>query len=734
MAEKTYKTPPPIPLSMRHDGAVAVRSPDESTDAESGCFVFGHMLTLDVRDVRTGRTIKQGGYLKSVKITLDGDTDIYLCEDATRYPPAEREVETYKDDAGEKTTQKGRFYRWVSSSLKRLGYYTGAISDKYSSAIGEAMQKLYQVQTGTCVEKIDDCLADFSVHLRDALGGRDEVGADGKIHIGLPEVTSRKKATVRVEFHDVKYVLQQDVADAAEAAWGQCDEERAKLVVPNNLPGMAVVYDRASASLDAEDPDHIDKESAEERSNWCLQVKAQGGGPHKIQFRNYHDFEVTLDTVETVQAHEVVYALTWCQPVWHDELAFRREAEALTKFTGPPVKTPNTAINSLHPTNGASSYNYAVFGLFRTAASGGKTYFRLHTGIDLTGREREENGFKRTPVFAVNGGRATKYGSNVRLNHRDEQVTRYVHMHGSDILIASNRWVKAGSLLGKMGRNDIPPGYPTHCHFETLLADTTGWDNGSFSELPNGAAKVAQYPRNGGVDKCTENPKYIKYQYGEWTRDPGAMLKKWIDAQLGGNAFADHFAHVMPASWPSNHTPPCRLEFGAGNDNHPGACTAACVTGNDQLVATQVAWAKSCWGIRTSTDPAKCCCPGISKNGLAKSFTKRQRIQYHLWQLGEYDAAFDGDFGGTSINAIEQALPVIDVEVQKEVGNESLFAGDVRTETDAVIAAEAKKKKVDVSTITETIEHRRLAVKNLLKKSDKVDLLLDELQRIAPHL
>jgi hypothetical protein len=285
-----------------------------------------------------------------------------------------------------------------------------------------------------------------------------------------------------------------------------------------------------------------------------------------------------------------------------------------------------------------------------------------------------------------------------------------------------------------MGRNAIPAGYPTHCHFETLLADDTGWGYEDFSELPNGAAKVAVYPRNDGVDKSTENPKYIKFQYGTWTREPGAMLKKWIDAQLGGSAFDDHFARVMPGSWPSNHTPPCRCEFGAGNNNHPGACTAACLTGNDQLVADQVKWAQKCWGIRTSTDPAKCCCPGVSKNGLAKSFTKRQRIQYHLWQLGQYDDAFDGGLGGASVNAIELALPLIDAEVQREVGNESLFAADVLTETQAVIAAEAKKKKVEVSTITETIEHRRLAVKNLLKKPEKVDLLLDELQRIAPHL
>jgi hypothetical protein len=334
----------------------------------------------------------------------------------------------------------------------------------------------------------------------------------------------------------------------------------------------------------------------------------------------------------------------------------------------------------------------------------------------------------------VNGGRATRYGSNVRLNHRDEQVTRYVHMFAGDILVPSNRWVKAGSLLGKMGRNAIPAQYPTHCHFETLLADETGWGYENFSELPGGAAKVAQYPRNDGVDKCTENPKYIKFQYGEWTRDPGAMLRKWIDAQLGGSAFADHFAKIMPASWPSSHTPPCRCEFGAGHTENPTACTAACLTGNDELVAAQVKWAKKCWAIRTSTDPAKCCCPGISKSGLAKSFTKRQRIQYHLWQLGEYDDAFDGGLGGGSVNAIEQALPLIDAEVKKEVGSESGFCADVRTETDAVIAAEAQKKKMEPATITETVEHRRIAVKNLLKKSDKVDLLLDELQRIAPHL
>ncbi len=722
---ETYQYPPPGPSGACQDGSVAVRTTDESDG--SGAFAVGNSLTVEVMDVRTCQPLLLGGYVKSCSITVDGDTETYACSDADRYPPAKRTVAAYEGFSSAKKRQKKRFYHFVQSALKRLGWWAEAINGAYSAALGEAMVEFYQQKTGVCPESVNDTLADIDVHLQNALGGRDWLDDSGCLQIGLPSVSSAQTAVVRLEFQDFKVLTMWDVQDATDAAFGQGAGGPVTGMIPRGLPGTAVVYDRAKATWPSgtDDPDAPANESTSARSNWCLQVGTVGGGTARVNFRNFCEFEIALDPSALVDHQETVYALTWCQPVWHEEASFRRFGFERTaeNFTGPPETNGWTAINSAW---GGSAENYAVFGLFRTRNINGKNYFRLHTGLDVTGRSREEGGELRTPVFAVNGGRATRYGNNLRVNHRDEAVTRFIHMYSADHLAGSNQWVKAGSLLGRMGRNAIPAQYPTHVHFETLIDNTTGWGMKDGSELADGEQKIrdAQYPVNPGVWTCAHTPKHIKAQYGAYARSPGASFEAWMEQQLGAGAY-QLYRWTMPASWPCNQTPPCRCEFGSGHTNNPGACTCSCrAEGEDgeELVAAQVTWATTCWAVRVSKDPSACVCPGLVAGGLEGCFTRGQQIQYHLWQLDHYTTGFDGKIGSGTRGILEAQLSSLAADYQAATGQASQWQAAVLARA-AEVAAEAE----------ETSTHRKQAIKDLLEESANLDLLLSELRAVAPY-
>jgi hypothetical protein len=215
----------------------------------------------------------------------------------------------------------------------------------------------------------------------------------------------------------------------------------------------------------------------------------------------------------------------------------------------------------------------------------------------------------------------------------------------------------------------------------------------------------------------TANPRFIRRQYANWAREPGAMLEQWIDDQLGTGSFDSRYRPVMPSNWPANFTPPCGGEFGPGIRNNPSECTCSCRTegpnGEERIDANQRRWAATCWAIRTSTDPRRCACPGLSSRGLAACFTREQRIQYHLWRLGTYPDSnfgwdgfgFSGTLGGLSREAIERSLraghaPGFYDLVRRQIGNN----------------------------VPETRPRRLNAIRVLLDSDDNVNLLLEELE------
>jgi hypothetical protein len=162
--------PPRIPV-LEHGGAVALRSPGES--ALSASFVLGHQLVLEVRDVRTNRPIRLGGYLRSCRITVGDETDEYVCPDGERYPRAARFRESYEGNSGAATRQRTRFYNYVSFALKRLGYWTGPVPSDYSPELDRKMRVFHQAHTGKALERIlevlhlllDDCEIDGYIEI-----------------------------------------------------------------------------------------------------------------------------------------------------------------------------------------------------------------------------------------------------------------------------------------------------------------------------------------------------------------------------------------------------------------------------------------------------------------------------------------------------------------------------------------------------------------------------------------
>lgn len=734
--------PPPSPRGNNPSGSVAVRPSNQP--GNSGALILSDALEIEIRDARTGEPLNTGGYVKRCRITSASHDVDYVCPDADRHPPAKRRVDTYKGYKAQGDYQKSNFYRYVSASLKRLGRWDGGVMNYYSGGLGEAMCAFYGEWLNLDYSPdINEVIEDLEIYLQEALAGQDHVDASGKIHIGLPYLEEEETVTVTIEFHDIKFLLEDDTKAAQEAVLQSSVPPAMEPVAPKQINNCEIVYDRQSAAWPngGADPDDPANESSMEFSNWALQVPITDATQSRLElfyFRNFAEVNMQVKPGEPRQWKIVLYALTWCQPVWAPETMFRRDGRERSNGNfGPTRQATFSAINTTHS---GSSENYGVFGIFRI--NGG--YHRLHTGVDVAGRSRDENGYLRTPVFAVHSGRAKRYTSNnILLHHGDEAVTRYVHMWAADLIAMTDQIVKAGSLLGKMGRNGVTGSkkiYPTHVHFETLLYVNTGWAYGNYTALAatDAAGKKmiddSGYPVNPDMHESTKNPKYIKFQYGYWVRDPGDKLEEWIDAQLGGGSFESYYQFYMPASWPAYETPPCKNEFGSGYTAHVGRCEAKCrQSGTTAPESTQTYYAKTCWAVRTHVDPRKCSCPGLNARGEYSSFTDDQIIQYRLWQLGHYDdKPFDGSFGGGSRAALDEALETINTRCRDRLSRDSVFVAMVGTQTLEIRQAEAAKKKKDLADVPETARHRTQAIRELLNDDYSKHSLMSELESITP--
>jgi murein DD-endopeptidase MepM/ murein hydrolase activator NlpD len=90
---------------------------------------------------------------------------------------------------------------------------------------------------------------------------------------------------------------------------------------------------------------------------------------------------------------------------------------------------------------------------------------RFHTGLDI--RDHRGGG---DPVRAARAGKVIRaqvmsgYGKLVEIRHEDGFSTRYAHLRR--IRVRKDQWVKAGQIIGEVGRTGRAT--TEHLHFEIL--------------------------------------------------------------------------------------------------------------------------------------------------------------------------------------------------------------------------------------------------------------------------
>jgi hypothetical protein len=644
----------------------------------------------------------------------------------------------------------------VRASLKRLGIggWDGAINGSYNNQLGRAVLNWYCAVASdedrkACEDKLkevgipntvlwlanDEELKDKNKHLtarlEQALGGRDHVDYNGCIHIGLPFVRQNTTATIRIEFQDIKFLTREDVVEAMTQAGLTVPDD----VNPANINNAEIVYNITDATFKGNDPDLLSNESSQEHSNWCFQI-TNNGSTIKKPFRNFAEIEHLLYEDDTYYWTQTIYAMTWCQPVWHKTTMFLRNSPRpdnnfnMDADNNQPRQAVESTLPAVPTLFKGKGYNYGPCALFRWTTSGGKSWVRLHPGIDIAGKKG------KTPAFALHAGKIISKSRKL-IHHGDEMFADYAHMKST--LAVKDKWVKAGTLMGIVGRvgfGNNTGDMPTHVHIHFFVDSRSGgWDN-SHKKLLQGENKIKSmdvpyYPE---VFTRNENPKYIKYQYGKWIRDPTDLLPGWINGQLGNDGF-DKYKLYMPINWPGMYLVPCQGEY--TDAVAPDDCKCECkkiVDGKEQAVAKQVKFAGKCWAIKTSLSHTNCSCPGLSKNGPDKCFTEPQQVQYHLWQMGKYKAALDGDLGSGSCEAIDrvradwESNAVCAVFVQRFNQKTNQLVKNAQAREDR----KAKQKKRRAKKITETAYHRRKALVELLRKDEKkqenVNLLLQVLR------
>jgi len=109
---------------------------------------------------------------------------------------------------------------------------------------------------------------------------------------------------------------------------------------------------------------------------------------------------------------------------------------------------------------------------------------RLHAGVDI-------KGLKGDPIIAAADGqillakRKRAYGVVAIVGHEHDTQTLYAHM--LRLAVREGQFVRAGEILGYVGRSGRATGY--HLHFETRVSGGIPQDPMRF--LPNArAAKV----------------------------------------------------------------------------------------------------------------------------------------------------------------------------------------------------------------------------------------------------
>lgn len=116
---------------------------------------------------------------------------------------------------------------------------------------------------------------------------------------------------------------------------------------------------------------------------------------------------------------------------------------------------------------------------------------RLHAGVDL-------KGYRGDPIYAAADGqvllakRKRAYGILAVVGHAHDTQTLYAHM--LRLAVRSGQFVRAGDVLGYVGRTGRATGY--HLHFETRVSGGVPQDPLRF--LPNPPATRVGFNRRAG--------------------------------------------------------------------------------------------------------------------------------------------------------------------------------------------------------------------------------------------
>lgn len=178
-------------------------------------------------------------------------------------------------------------------------------------------------------------------------------------------------------------------------------------------------------------------------------------------------------------AHFVLLAMQWCQPIWDDvadpdSARSQRSNEKVyvnkKDSNGRWVSGLCMHITSMHTDNSVSSGSF--YGFFSNSP-GADPRNRKHQGVDLYSGPSGD-----LPAFAVHGGKLTAreggdygYRGNLALGKNGGNPTfHYAHLRAA---VTAKDWVMAGEIIQKSGRTTssstfFDAKYPSHLHFELI--------------------------------------------------------------------------------------------------------------------------------------------------------------------------------------------------------------------------------------------------------------------------
>lgn len=201
-------------------------------------------------------------------------------------------------------------------------------------------------------------------------------------------------------------------------------------------------------------------------------------------------FSMFYDSEENEDPHFVLFALQWCQPVWTEtqsdfiwDPALRRPAER-RGISGRGLSKGLPTLMVCTKGTPEWSKKYGEYGKEGRKIGG---VWHEHPGIDLAGQKGDN-------VYALTGGKVISTGHDGTGGWRVKvtpwncskplQVYTVRHLHQQSTFVNVNDTVRAGQIIGEMGRSgDFPGVSPTHTHFD--CGKGKGRTKGFYDNLPD---------------------------------------------------------------------------------------------------------------------------------------------------------------------------------------------------------------------------------------------------------